>query len=181
VLLGVCAWPALSAELPFLPLPVRFPLGCLLLTFSPGIAVAGRLTDDLDPSGQIIVALGVGSAATPVLIDVLGRVHLIPAFPYVAAALAGAGLAGCRDRSFNTRPPTLRADAAACAALVALAVGLGAIAFSHRMVESPAAGIVLYGEYDTADLGYYAAEASEASHTIPPTASYYSGHRLNAA
>ena len=42
-------------------------------------------------------------------------------------------------------------------------------------------GIVLYGEYDTADLTYYAAEASEASHTIPPMASYYSGHKLNAA
>ena len=28
---------------------------------------------------------------------------------------------------------------------------------------------------------YYAAEASEASHTVPPMASYYSGHQLNAA
>ena len=40
---------------------------------------------------------------------------------------------------------------------------------------------MLYGDYDTADLGYYAAEASEAAHTVPPMASYYSGHRLNAA
>src|SRR5439155_7777184 len=145
------------------------------------IAVAGGLTRDLDPLGRVIVALGAGSAATPVLIDVLGRAHLIPAFPYVAAVLASAGLAVWRDRSLDTRVRTPRTDAPACAALVALAVGLGAIVFSHRLVESPATGIVLYGEYDTADLGYYAAEASEASHTIPPTASYYSGHRLNAA
>jgi len=40
---------------------------------------------------------------------------------------------------------------------------------------------VLYGDYDSADLAYYAAEASEASHTVPPLASYYSGHKLNAA
>ena len=64
--------------------------------------------------------------------------------------------------------------------LVALAVGLGAIVFAHRMDTTPD-GIVLYGEYDTADLTYYAGEASEASHTIPPMAFYYSGHNLNAA
>jgi hypothetical protein len=40
---------------------------------------------------------------------------------------------------------------------------------------------VLYGDYDSADLGYYASEASEASHTVPPMAAYYSGHSLNAA
>ena len=56
----------------------------------------------------------------------------------------------------------------------------GIIVFAHR-VESTPAGIVLYGEYDSADMSYYAAEASEASHTVPPMASYYSGHRLNAA
>ena len=38
-----------------------------------------------------------------------------------------------------------------------------------------------FGDYDSADLGYYASEASEASHTVPPTAAYYSGHKLNAA
>ena len=42
-------------------------------------------------------------------------------------------------------------------------------------------GVVLYGDYDSADLGYYASEAAEASHTVPPMAAYYSGHRLNAA
>ena len=42
-------------------------------------------------------------------------------------------------------------------------------------------GISVYGDYDSADLSWYAVVASEASHTVPPTASYYSGHRLNAA
>ena len=32
--------------------------------FGPGIAVAGRVTADLDPLRRVIVALGVGSAAT---------------------------------------------------------------------------------------------------------------------
>ena len=59
-------------------------------------------------------------------------------------------------------------------------MGLGVIVFAHRLETTPD-GIVLYGEYDTADLTYYAGEASEASHTIPPMAFYYSGHNLNAA
>ena len=48
--------------------------------------------------------------------------------------------------------------------------------FSHRL-DLTSGGIVVYGDYDSADLGYYAAEASEAAHTVPPMASYYSGHR----
>jgi len=68
----------------------------------------------------------------------------------------------------------------AAAALLLLAAGIGAIVFSQRMATT-SDGILLFGDYDTADLSWYAAVASEASHTVPPTASYYSGHQLNAA
>ena len=61
-----------------------------------------------------------------------------------------------------------------------LATGLGAVVFWHRLAFTNG-GILVYGDYDSADLGYYAAVAAEAAHTIPPTASYYSGHHLNAA
>ena len=178
--LGACAWAVLGISLPLLPEVIRFLLAWGVFTFGPGIAVAGRLTRDLDPLRRVGVVLGVGSAATPVLIDVLGRLHLVPAFPYIAAALAGGGLMLWRARSINDRMITSWRDLAACAVLVALAAGLGAVVFSHRLEASPA-GIVIYGDYDTADLAYYAAEASEASHTVPPMASYYSGHHLNAA
>jgi hypothetical protein len=178
-LLGACAWPVLAASLPFLPIPIRFLLAWFLFTFGPGIAVGGRLTRDLDPLQRVIVLLGIGSAATPVLIDLLGRMNLVAAFPYVAAALGGGGLA-VWHRSLDARPPTSRSDAVACAGLVALTVALGVVVFSHRL-QSNADGILLYGDYDSADLGYYASEAAEASHTVPPMAAYYSGHRLNAA
>lgn len=124
--------------------------------------------------------MGFGSAAAPVLIDVLGRLHLLPAFPYVAAALVGAGLATWGNAPSTTRERTSFPDAAACAALLVLTAALGVVVFSHRL-QSTADGIVLYGDYDSADLGYYASEAAEASHTVPPMAAYYSGHRLNAA
>src|SRR5204863_9458720 len=68
----------------------------------------------------------------------------------------------------------------AAAALLTLAAGLGAVVFWQRL-SITADGIRLYGDYDTADLSWYAGVAAEASHTVPPTASYYSGHQLNAA
>ena len=161
---------------------VIFLLAWFIFTFGPGIAVTGRLTRDLDPLRRVVVALGVGSAAAPVLINLLGRLHLVPAFPFAAVALVGLGLWLSRGGTTNVLRDitTSRGDVIACAALVALAVGLGVIVFAHRLETTPD-GIVLYGEYDTADLTYYAGEASEASHTIPPMAFYYSGHKLNAA
>ncbi len=73
VLIGAATWPALHAVMSWLPEPLRFLLGWWLFTFGPGLALSGRLTRDLDPLRRIIVALGVGSAAAAVLIDLLGR------------------------------------------------------------------------------------------------------------
>ena len=78
------------------------------------------------------------------------------------------------------RVASSKGDLAACVAIVLLAASLGYVVFAHRYT-SDARGLVLYGDYDSADLAYYAAEAAEASHTVPPMAAYYSGHHLNAA
>lgn len=179
--LGAGLWPLLGATLPLLPAPVCFVLAWILFTLGPGLAVAGRLTRELDPIVRLVVSLGAGSAATAVLIDLLGRAHLVPIFPYLASAFVGAGVAlwwwpGAREPAARIS----RADAGVCAALVAFAAGLGAIVFWHRL-GTEGGGIQVYGDYDSADLGYYASEASEASHTVPPMAAYYSGHKLNAA
>ena len=182
--IGACVWPVLGAAALWLPEPLRFLLGWFVFTIGPGLVVAGGVSRDLDALRRVIVALAVGSAATPVLIDLLGRAHVVPAFPYVACALAGAGLAAWRRTSDQSgredAAQTAKGDAIACAALVALAAGLGAIVFWHRLSVTHN-GILLFGDYDSADLSWYAAVASEASHTVPPTASYYSGHQLNAA
>jgi hypothetical protein len=156
---------------------VVFLLAWLVLTLGPGIAITARLTRDLDPLRRIIVALGAGIALAPTLINLLGRLDLVPVFPFLAIALGLAGLWLGRGGS-GARTPL--PDVVTCAALVAVAVTLGVIVFANRLETTPA-GVTLYGEYDTADMTWYAAEASEASHTIPPMASYYSGHKLNAA
>ena len=147
---------------------VIFLIAWFVFTFGPGIAITGRLTRELDPLRRVIVALGVGSAASPVLINLLGRLHLVEAFPVLAVVLGGVGLwsggsirlsasaRAARHGETSPKPgeggkpdPTatmdVRRDAVACALLVALAAGLGAIVFAHRMAATPD-GIVLYGE-----------------------------------
>ena len=100
-------------------------------------------------------------------------------FLYLAAAAAGAAVVFIATRG-SDGARTERADAIACAGVVLLAAGIGAIVFWHRLSVT-ADGIRVFGDYDSADISRYAAVASEASHTVPPTASYYSGHQLNAA
>src|SRR2546423_15326670 len=85
-LVGVAAWIAIRASLPSTPLLLHFLLAWLVFTFGPGFAFAGYLTRDLDPLRRIAIVLGVGSAVTPALIDLLGRAHAVQAFPLVAAA-----------------------------------------------------------------------------------------------
>ena len=178
-LAGACAWPLVSAAAPWLPEPLRFFVGWLVFTIGPGFVVSAGLAAALDPLTAVIVMLAAGSAASPVLIDLLGRVHLIPIFPYLAAAAAGAAVVFALSRGSNGAR-TERADAIACGGVVLLAACIGAIVFWHRLSVN-ADGIRVFGDYDSADISWYAAVASEASHTVPPTASYYSGHQLNAA
>jgi hypothetical protein len=179
--LGALAWPALHAVLPRLPEAARFVLGYALFAFGPGVAIAGAVSRALDPLQRVIVVVGAGGAAAAALVNLLGHADLVPAFPYIAAACTGAGLAAWRGREPGREGArTPRGDAAACAFLVVLAAVVGATVFGHRLAIAPD-GIRLFGDYDTADIAYYAAVASEASHTVPPTASYYSGHKLNAA
>ena len=181
--LGVCAWPILRGVAPWLPEPLRFFLGWLVFTIGPGFVAAGMVSRRIGAVPRAIVVLAAGTAATPVLIDLLGRAHLLGAFPYVACACTGAALAAWRPTAVEVDAGAARdrrRDAIACAALLLLAAALGAIVFAHRLSVT-GNGITLYGDYDSADLSWYAVVASEASHTVPPTASYYAGHRLNAA
>ena len=185
IVLGVVVWAGLRGGLPSLPEGAQFLIGWLVFTAGPGFGLAGWVSRDLDPLSRAIVVLGAGSAAAAVLIEWLGYAGHVEALPWICSATLGAGLATWRrakmaesDGAVPVR--TTRVDVVACVTLVALTATLGYVAFAHRLVVAPG-GVTLNGEYDSADLGYYAAEASEATHTVPPQASYYSGHQLNAA
>src|SRR3954462_706276 len=111
-LAGACAWPLVSTAAPWLPEPLRFVLGWLVFTVGPGFVVSAGLARSLDPLARVILMLAARSAAAPVLIDLLGRVHLVAIFPYLAAAAAGAAVVFAADRRDSSR--TERGDAIAC-------------------------------------------------------------------
>ena len=175
---GSLAWLVLHPLLAFLPEPARFLAAWVIFTAGPGLVLGARLTRGIDLLQRTIIQMGLGSAAVPVLVELIGRVGLIQVFPYLACALAGAGLSIAERRPDS--PRTSRHDLAACIAIAALAFALGAIVFANRLVETPE-GLTVYGDYDSYDLSHYAAWASDATHTIPPKASFYSGHGLHAA
>jgi hypothetical protein len=162
-----------------LPL-LRFLLAWLLFTAGPGALAAAWLTRELDPLRRAIVFLAVGTALLPLVVVALGLVHALGAFPVAAALLALAGAAAAYATSPSPRPRTSREDWWAAGVIVAVAAATGAIAFAHRLSVG-AGGIAVYGFYDSMDLSYYAVMAAESTHTVPPAASFYSGHMLNAA
>jgi len=176
----MAGWAALTLVMPWCPSLVRFLVAWSLFTLGPGLLCAFWLTRDLGSFSRVVVVLGIGSAAGAVLIDVLGRAGMVPAFPWLCAAAVGGAIAGWGVRSVAERPRASRADLIVAGTLVALALGLGTAAFWNRMVLSPAE-VRVFGDYDSLDLTYYAAITAEASHTVPPTASYYAGHQLNYA
>ncbi len=175
---GAAAWPPCALLLPSLAEPLRFVLGWLLFTFGGGAAFVS-LTRDLDPLRRTVIVLAIGSGATPVIVVLLGSAHALALYPFLACALAGIGIARWTHGRPSAVPRTDRRELWASIALIALAVGLGVIAFAHRLNVTD--GVKVFGAYDSLDLGYYAVIASEATHTVPPTASFYAGHGLNAA
>ena len=161
---------------------IRFVAFFLLLTFGPGAACVVWLTRSLDLPRRLIVMLSVGIPAAAVLIDVLGRLDWLGGLPYLAGAFAALGVIALWRGVPRAKPTdawTSR-DLVACAVILALAIGTGAVAFAHRLVED-ANQIAVYGDYDSLDLTYYGAVSAEATHTVPPTASYYAGRELNYA
>src|SRR5437016_11857104 len=72
---GAAAWPVLRLVAPVLPFPVAFSIGWFLFTIGPGFAIGGRLTAGFDALRRIIILFGIGSAAAPVLIVLLGHAH----------------------------------------------------------------------------------------------------------
>ena len=138
-----------------------FLLAWFIFTFGPGIAITGRLTRDLDPLRRIVIALGAGTAAAP------------------SSSTCSAAWAWCRR--FRTWPLRSAVSDSGCRAdrrapPAAAVTASRARHRPHRGAISPRArrssrsrpdsapscspigststpaGIVLYGDYDTADL-----------------------------
>jgi hypothetical protein len=162
---------------------IRFVAFFLAFTFGPGAGCLFHLTRGIDFPRRFVLMLAAGVPAAAVLIDIMGRLGWLSAFPFVAAGLTlVVAVLWWRERPAEpaTGSEWTTRDLAACALLAVLALGAGAVAFAHRLTADQNQ-IVVYGDYDSLDLTYYAAISAEATHTVPPMASYYSGRELNYA
>jgi hypothetical protein len=166
-----------------------FALAFLAFTYGPGAVCSRWLTHNLDWPRQLIASLGIGVALSAVMIDVLGRTGFLRAFPVLAIVFTlqalfqwriRAGAPHISDQKDVSSEDWNGHDLAAAATIVVLALVSGYVVFAHRVAET-STEVVLYGDYDSLDLSYYAAVSAEAVHTVPPTAPYYSGHELNYA
>ena len=171
---AVAAWGVYGAVAASLPIWLRVLIALSVLTFGPGGGPTFRLLAPLSWLPRVVLALSFGVAFAPMEAHLLATVGLLPAFPYLAAASSGAVLA-----CWSTSGPTARGPRPlAPLALVLLALGIGGLAFAHRMTTSPS-GIVIRGEYDSYDLTYYAEIAAELSHAVPPASPFYAGRTLD--
>jgi hypothetical protein len=164
---------------------IRFIVYFFVFTFGPGAACTAWLTQSLDTPRRVIIMLGVGVPASAVLIDILGRLGWLAAFPYVIVLSWVVAVAFWRPRRARAQVPAgadvwTGRDAAACAAILGVVIATGTVAFAHRVALDDGR-IAVHGDYDSLDLAYYAAISAEASHTVPPTAPYYAGRELNYA
>ena len=106
-------------------------------------------------------------AATPVLINALGRLNLVAASTPTSrrrSAAVGLWLSRARPRR-RALAPSRRGGSLRHARRSSCSPSASAMPCSAQRMDMSPDGIVLYGEYDTADMTYYAGEASEASHT----------------
>jgi hypothetical protein len=176
--LGTAAWFAFDAIRDHLPLWLRLTLAGAVLTFGPGAGFCFGLLAPLPRLTRIILSLTFGIAFAPMLTHALGACGLLAVCPHVSSALAGMALAGWRGRAPASK--TTRASMIAALILVLVTAGMGVTAFANRLATSRGTTVV-YGEYDSYDLTYYAAIAAELSHTVPPASPFYSGRMLNHA
>ena len=174
-LAGVFLFDALRDHL---PVWLRLVLAGAVLTFGPGAGLCFGLLAALSRQTRVVLAFSFGIALAPVLAHALGSLGLLPIYPYVSSALAGMAIADWRRAA--SPPKTTARSRLAVVVLVLVTSGMGVTAFANRLTTSGGTTIV-YGEYDSYDLTYYAAIAAELSHTIPPASPFYSGRMLNHA
>src|SRR5438132_127649 len=175
LLLGGAAWALVAMLLPHVPIWLRFFVALSVFTIGTASLVLGLVVARLPGVEQTIVLAAFGVGVAPLLGELLARVGVIQAFPYLAAS--GLGLLVVR-RPFAGKAPRQRFTAVAVLVPVAIALITGALVFGHRLTMNDA-GVTVFGDYDSVDLSYYAGITGELTHRVPPMAPFYAGHPLN--
>ncbi len=182
---AIAAWGAFTVLRDDLPVWLRLVVAAIFLVFGPGAGLASRLLKPLPWLTRVVLGFSLGFVFAPLIAHALGIVGLVPVYPFLAAAIGGGAVAYWLTPEKAPDAGTVKAVGPrrlAVLALVLLTLGTGVLVFAHRLTTSQGTTSITGGEdYDAYDLSYYAAIASELSHTIPPASPFISGRLLDHA
>ena len=184
--MAIAGWVAFTLVRDDVPVWLRLLIASVVLVFGPGAGLTCRLLRPLSWMSRVVLGFSLGVAFAPVVAHALGLAGLVPVYPFLAAAMGG-GAVGYWRKSEKMREATgdLAPRRLAVLALIVVTLGMGVMAFAHRLTISPGSqgAIAVSGgdDYDSYDLTYYAAIASELSHTVPPASPFISGRLLDHA
>ena len=186
---AIAAWGAFTLVRDDLPVWLRLVIASSFLVFGAGAGLAARLLQPLSWLSRVVLGFSLGVVFAPIMAHALGAADLVVVYPFVAAAMGGGALGYWRE-SEKTREAagSLAPRRLAVLVLVVVTLAMGVMAFAHRLTISPGSQasqstIAISGsdDYDSYDISYYAAIASELSHTVPPASPFMSGRQLDHA
>ena len=146
-----------------------FGFGALsLLPFERQIAIPERTA----------LSAAIGLAIAPWLLCILSVIGAVAVFAPLAI-VATLAMAARWFRARRAVPLDLGAEVWWYVAVSAIVFALAAWTSTGRITTAPER-VAIFGDYETFDLTYYAAIASELAHThiIPPPSPFYAGHRI---
>jgi hypothetical protein len=175
---GILAWLLCAYLLPQAPGAVGFYLTAFVFAFGSGACALFLLADHTPLDERIAISCAAGVAFAPMALYALALLKGAFLFPPLAFAASGAAAA-----LWTRKPPTEPRDRGPeWPSSVALSLLVFALVFwvSSGRLTTTREGFSIFGDYDTFDLTYYAAIASELGHTdtIPPVSPFYAGHRI---
>lgn len=174
--IGLAAWLACAADPPVLPTGVRFYVTEFALIFGCGALPLWFTGATIGRAERTALACAFGTAIAPLLICICAVCRVAFIFPPLAFAATGFTAARWFGAGGWRRPSR---DAWWYVLLPLGVFAIGAWISAGRFTRT-SDGFAIFGDYETFDLTYYAAIASELGHTtvIPPASPFFAGHRI---
>jgi hypothetical protein len=173
---GLAVWLACHFFLRDLPAPIAFYVTAFAFIFGCGALPLTAFEAHTSAPERTALACALGMAVAPLLLFVLAMFRCRFLFAPLAFAATGAAVALWFAGTRRGVPP--RHGELRWLAIVALIVFALSSWVSSSRISMAADSISIFGDYDTFDLTFGAAMASELSHSIPPASPFYAGHWL---
>jgi hypothetical protein len=172
---GLLLWLLCYFEVRHIPAAAAFYVTAFAFIFGCGALPLVPLVEDTSTPERTAIACALGTALSPLLVYVSTVSRCGFLFPPLAFAATGAALALWYWKPESRVPSHAEGRWYAIVLLLVFAI---ATWVSWGRIGVARDSLAVFGDYDTFDLTYGAAMASELSHSIPPASPFYAGHWL---